>query len=377
MIYKSVYGTMILSKYCSRKEHRTVTVLYPLACRLRSISMTKELSRLLKLLNGHRVFIQTHNFPDPDAIASAFGLQELLKHFGIKTTICYHGTDVRSATASMINLLEIEMFSDRDIKMSAEDYIVTVDAQKGNSNILDLDGNEVACIDHHPTFCEAESYRFMDVRIVGSCATIIADYYRANKIKMSERVATALLYGLKMDTKDFTRSVTQMDIDIFSYLFRQADNKMIRHFQTNVLQYNELESFADSMHSIEIYNGIAFVFLDFACADAFVATVSDFILDLDAVVFVVVYSRKGNGFKFSVRSELEELDSGAITAKALKDCGSGGGHRTMAGGYADEVKLLEMSVDFRKTIQNLFLNVIEKKRGRESILADNSGKQTE
>ncbi len=339
--------------------------------------MTKELSKLLKLLNGHRVFIQTHNFPDPDAIASAFGLQELLKHFGIKTTICYHGTDVRSATASMITMLEIEMFSDRDIKMSAKDYIITVDAQKGNSNILGLDGNEVACIDHHPTFCEAESYRFMDVRIVGSCATIIADYYRANKIKMSERVATALLYGLKMDTKDFTRSITQTDIDIYSYLFRQADNKMIRHFQTNVLQYNELESFADSMHSIEIYNGIAFVFLDFICADAFVAMVSDFILDLDAVVFVVVYSKRENGFKFSVRSELDELDSGYITAKALKDCGSGGGHRTMAGGYADEVKLLEMSVDIRKTIQNLFLNVIDKKRGQESIFADNSGQQTE
>ena len=38
------------------------------------------------------------------------------------------------------------MFSDRDIKMSAKDYIITVDAQKGNSNILGLDGNEVACI---------------------------------------------------------------------------------------------------------------------------------------------------------------------------------------------------------------------------------------
>lgn len=334
--------------------------------------MTKELSQLLELLNGHRVFIQTHNFPDPDAIASAFGLQELLKRYGIKTTICYHGTDVRSATASMITLLGIEMFSDRDIGMSAEDYIITVDAQKGNSNILDLAGNEVACIDHHPTFCEAESYRFMDVRIVGSCATIIADYYRANGVEMPERVATALLYGLKMDTKDFTRSVTQMDIDVFSYLFRLADNKMIRHFQTNVLQYDELEAFADSMHSIEIYNGIAFVFLDFTCADAFVATVSDFILDLDAVVFVVVYSRRANGFKFSVRSELDELDSGDITSKALKDCGSGGGHRTMAGGYADEVKLLEMSVDFRKTIQNLFLNVINQKRGQESVIAENN-----
>ena len=334
--------------------------------------MTKELRRLLKLIKGHRVFIQTHNFPDPDAIASAFGLQELLKRYKIGSTICYHGTDLRSATASMITLLEIEMFSDKDIKMSPEDYIITVDAQKGNSNILDLDGDEVACIDHHPTFCEAESYRFRDVRIVGSCATIIADYYRANRIKMPEKVATALLYGLKMDTKDFTRSVTQMDIDIFSYLYQRADNKLIRHFQTNVLQYNELEAFADSMHNIEIYNGVAFVFLDFTCADAFVATVSDFILDLDAVVFVIVYCRKGNGFKFSVRSEMDELDSGAVTAEALKDCGSGGGHRTMAGGYADEEKLLEMSVDFQKTIENLFLTVINKKLGQENIIAEDT-----
>lgn len=330
--------------------------------------MTKELSGLLELIDGHRVFIQTHNFPDPDAIASAFGLQELLKGFGVETTICYHGADIRSATTSMITLLGIKMFSDRELGMSAEDYIITVDAQKGSSNILDLYGDEVACIDHHPTFFEAESYRFKDVRIVGSCATIIADYYRSNDIEMSEGVATALLYGLKMDTKDFTRGVTQLDIDIFSYLFRRADNKMIRHFQTSVLQYDELEAFADSMQNIEVYNGVAFVFLGFPCADAFVATVSDFILDLDTVVFVVVYSRKGEGFKFSVRSELDELDSGAITAEALKDCGSGGGHRTMAGGYADEEKLLEMGVDFRKVIQNLFLDVIDRKRGQKSVI---------
>lgn len=37
--------------------------------------------------------------------------------------------------------------------MTSDDYIITVDSQKGNANILDLVGNEVACIDHHPTFC--------------------------------------------------------------------------------------------------------------------------------------------------------------------------------------------------------------------------------
>ena len=32
------------------------------------------------MLKNHNVYIQTHNFPDPDAIASAFGLQQFLVH---------------------------------------------------------------------------------------------------------------------------------------------------------------------------------------------------------------------------------------------------------------------------------------------------------
>lgn len=40
--------------------------------------MTK-LQELLKQINRKHVYIQTHNFPDPDAIASALGIQELIK----------------------------------------------------------------------------------------------------------------------------------------------------------------------------------------------------------------------------------------------------------------------------------------------------------
>ena len=50
--------------------------------------MTK-LQELLKQINRKHVYIQTHNFPDPDAIASALGIQELLKRNGISSTICY------------------------------------------------------------------------------------------------------------------------------------------------------------------------------------------------------------------------------------------------------------------------------------------------
>lgn len=324
--------------------------------------MSPKLSELITLLKGHRVFIQTHNFPDPDAIASAFGLQVLLERFKIPTTICHHGNIERTATANMVAEFGIQMTLDSDLKdMTSDDYIITVDSQKGNANILDLIGDEVACIDHHPTFCPAD-YKYRDIRIVGSCATLIADYYMSYKMDMPRDVATALLYGLKMDTADFTRGVTELDIDVYRYLFPIADNNLIRKFQCGVIQYDELEAFVDSMKNIDIYNGVAFAFLNFPCADAFVATVSDFILNLDVVTFAVVYSRKEKGFKFSVRSELDELNAGTIAAEALKDVGSGGGHRSMAGGFAEESKLLDVSIEFNRVIQNLFLDVIDKRR---------------
>lgn len=327
--------------------------------------MAENFQNLVDLLRGHRVFIQTHNFPDQDAVASAFGLQYLLRHFGIETTICHRGAVERAVTANMVSELGIEMLSDEnddyDEPMNESDYIITVDSQKGSGNIDDLIGDEVACIDHHPTFVEVDDYKYKDVRIVGSCSTIIADYYRECGVEMSESVATALLYGLKCDTRNFTRGVTRLDVDIFNYLFAKSNHQLIRKYQAAEIEYSELNAFSDSLRNIEIYNEVGFAFLNFPCKEGFIATVSDFILDIDLVKFVVVYTRRPHGFKFSVRSELDELDAGAIVSEALKDVGLGGGHRTMAGGFADEEKVLAKSIDFNNVIQNLFLDVINKK----------------
>ncbi|MGN1341047.1 MAG: bifunctional oligoribonuclease/PAP phosphatase NrnA, partial [Oscillospiraceae bacterium] len=88
--------------------------------------MSPKLSELITLLKGHRVFIQTHNFPDPDAIASAFGLQVLLEKFKIPTTICHHGNIERTATANMVQEFGIKLTVDNDLRdMTSDDYIIT------------------------------------------------------------------------------------------------------------------------------------------------------------------------------------------------------------------------------------------------------------
>ena len=43
-------------------------------------------------------------------------------------------------------------------------------------------------------------YAFKDVRMVGACCTIIAQYFKDFGIVPDSHTATALLFGIKMDT---------------------------------------------------------------------------------------------------------------------------------------------------------------------------------
>ena len=50
-----------------------------------------EWKKLVELLKGHVVYLQTHNFPDPDALSAAYGMQIFLRANGVESTICYAG----------------------------------------------------------------------------------------------------------------------------------------------------------------------------------------------------------------------------------------------------------------------------------------------
>ncbi len=294
----------------------------------------KKLKKLIDVVSDGRIFIQTHNYPDPDAIASAFGVQKLLEHFNITSTICYDGTAEKLSALTMLSNFGIEMVPIAEIPdMCEKDKIITVDAQKYNSNLTDLIGDEVACIDHHPTIFDCE-YEYKDVRIVGACSTLIAEYFFENRIPLEENVASALLYGIKMDTADFSRGVTQHDVNMYAKLFPHADNDLLDRMKINTLEFADLKAYGSAIESITVFENVGFAYIPFECPDALIAMISDFILALDVIEFSVVYSKRNDGYKFSIRSEIPEYHAGRITQYALDGIGSGGGHARMAGGFA-------------------------------------------
>lgn len=324
--------------------------------------MTK-LDELVAQITREHVYIQTHNFPDPDAIACAFGMQELLKTKEIASTICYRGRVDRYSTEKMcqyigIDMMNIEEMSDR---LTSCDEVILVDAQKGNSNIMNMAGEEIICIDHHSIF-EKQEYRFADIRPeVGACASMIAQYFFENEIPIDERVATALTFGIRMDTKSMLRGASKLDMEMMYRLFDQCNHSIINSLENSKLYFDDLLAYSKAIYSIRVYDNISFADTGRNCPEGLIASVSDFMLALVEVNFSIVYSRKEEGIKLSVRSELPELDAGKIARDALIGIGNGGGHAQMAGGFVPFKGTDEQADMLLREIQERFYNCIIKK----------------
>jgi len=319
--------------------------------------MTK-LEELINVITKEHVYIQMHNYPDQDALASAFGLQTLLEIKGKRATICYNGQIDKYNTLMMIELLHINIFDSKEFKMKQGAEIILVDGQQGNGNMEDFVGNAIACIDHHP-IQEVTGYRFYDIRSqVGACSSIIAEYFVENNIKFSKNVATALVYGLKMDTANLSRRVSNTDIDMFCYLYKKADLEKLCSFENCCLRKEDLTAYQDAISNLRLHGRVGIAKIGDDCSEAIIGSISDFLLTLSEIDCTLVYSYRVGGLKFSVRSEAKTVDAGKIIKEALKGFGDGGGHATMAAGFIPNLSTKQEIVEMAKLVEQRVIDLV-------------------
>ncbi len=296
--------------------------------------MTK-LDRLVELLKEapDEVFIQPHNVPDPDAIASSFGLEYLLKKRGLAISIVYENELEKANALKMLELFDIQLRLSHEVgTLGKEDWTVLVDVQKGNSNVTDLVTDEVAVIDHHEHMGD-KGFRFEDIRPdIGSCSAIIAEYFIENEIPVPGNVATALLYGIFMDTDNLTRGVSNLDIEMFYRLYRLADIALINDLKGNQITKADLVDYSRAFNTVEVYGELGFLCLD-NLNDSLLGTASDIISTISGVNVVVAYSPREQGIKFSTRSITNRVKANELIRYILEGVGFGGGHDGMAGGF--------------------------------------------
>ena len=275
--------------------------------------------QLLKTLKAHkheRQIIILQDFPDPDALSSAWTYQLIAEQYDIKCDITYAGTLSHQENIALVKLTSLpalrtplQSFKNRDLS-SYQGYVL-VDNQGTTSTLV----NEVqeagipliVIVDHHNLQGDLKS-EFADIRPgVRATATIFTQYLQAGLLQldssMSEHVncATALMHGLHSDTNRLMQAKEE-DFMAAAYLSRFYDGQLLNTILRATRSKRVMDVIERSLRNRIVQNNFSIAgvgYLRYDDRDA-IPQAADFLVTEDNVHTAVVYG--------IVHDEDEELE---------------------------------------------------------------------
>lgn len=296
---------------------------------LKRVNTRKKLQQMKAIArNASRVLILLWGNPDPDSIASSFALQHLLQNDAREIIIASMGDITRPENQAMVEFLRIPMLQYDPSLVVPGTAVFTVDAQPSFFANGEITFDVV--IDHHPKGIPA-ACRIRDVRTnYGSTATILTEYFLHSRQKIPKRIATALFYGLKTDTNNLTRNVSEADIRAFRILKKYADENLIRTIELSQMPMAVLDNFGVAIASKKVVGTFLFSYLGPLDNADIAVYIADFFMRLSGINAVMVACRLPEKIVVIFRSDGFRTDVGKVAETTLQAYGTAGGHRTMA-----------------------------------------------
>lgn len=299
---------------------------------LAKVATRRRVARFRRALRGASrcAFLLQHD-PDPDAIASALALREVLGRDESNARILTCGRVTRPENRRLIEELGVRIEHVSARSLSEQENLILVDVQPTYFNV-ELD-NVAAVVDHHPPTGPFRA-RFKDVRpAYGASATIAAEYLLAEgDTLLTRELATALLYGIITDTKSLSRSASDDDLEMFAYLFPRADHTLLRRIQHPSYAPATLRRFGMALQHTHVRNGVAHAHLGRLPEDQehVVAQLAEFCLGMEGAEIAVVSGIFHDRVVMSARALWPGARLGDRLREAFDRYGSAGGHAVMA-----------------------------------------------
>lgn len=327
---------------------------------IRDREWTCKIRELTK--DAENILILTQDDPDPDALASGVALRTLLGRNRATAPIGSLGKVTRSENLNMMQFLDIQYTTIDPQSLNNYSMIAMVDVQPPyfGDRVTKAD----IIFDHHPQPANYES-SFKDIRVeYGATSTILSEYLISNNIKLSQRLATALLYGIKADTLMLGREVNPNDIEAFTYLYPLANHNIIRRIEHPSLESGEVNSFTKALKKYQLVDKVLFAHIGRVEKEDIIPRLADFCLQIAGAEWSVVSGLFQRNLVISTRNVGYVKSAGDVVKKIFSDSSIAGGHRTMA-------KAVIPVKDFKKVfgyndnrdiavrIQEIFLKVLK------------------
>ncbi|WP_435552223.1 DHH family phosphoesterase [Natrinema sp. CGMCC1.2065] len=332
-----------------------------------------ELRDQLAGIDG-RLAVMAHDNPDPDAIASAVALADIAESVGVPADACYFGDISHQENRAMVNLLELDLRNLGPTE-SLEEYsaFALVDhSRPGVNDQLPTELHVDIVIDHHPPRGPVPG-EFVDLRQgAGATSTVLTEYIERFDLGFDPSTATALLYGIRVDTNDFTREVSPADFRAASVLSPHADASVLRQIEQPSLEGDTLETIARAIKNRIQRDSVAVASVGRIGDRDALPQAADQLLAMEGVETTLVFGFNDQMVYVSARSRAADVDLGETLRDAFDRIGSAGGHADMAGaqleigilGSADDEAEIESIVSVvEEVITNRFFEAIETRPG--------------
>ncbi|WP_247731404.1 DHH family phosphoesterase [Halovivax limisalsi] len=292
----------------------------------------RRLRAALLSLDGPLAVV-THDNPDPDAIASAVALVDLAEALDVEAQACYFGEISHQENRAMVNLLDLDIERvDESDDIDEYGSIALVDhSRPGVNDGLAPDRDVDIVIDHHPPRGPVAG-RFVDLRTaVGATSTVMAEYVDKSGVAFDGRTATALLYGIRVDTNDFTRETSSLDFEAAATLRPHADADVLERIEQPTIDGETLDTIARAIKRRVRYDDVIVASAGQIASRDALPQAADRLLSIEGVATTLVFGMLDEMVFCSARSRDRNLDLGEVIRDAFEPIGSAGGHSDMAG----------------------------------------------
>ncbi|WP_254767535.1 DHH family phosphoesterase [Salinilacihabitans rarus] len=290
------------------------------------------LRRHLSRLDGPLAVV-AHDNPDPDAIASAVALRNIAAAVGVEAEACYYGEISHQENRAMVNLLDLELrnLAPEDSLAEFASFALVDHSRPGVNDGLPEDLEADVVIDHHPPRGPVPG-AFVDLREdVGATSTMLVDYLDRFGLDVDRRTATALLYGIQIDTDDFTREVAASDFEAAATLRPLVDERLLERIEQPTVEGETFDTIARAIKNRTQRGSVVAASAGRIASRDAIPQAADQLLSMTGIDTTLVFGFRDEEVYVSARSRANDVDLGETLRDAFGQIGSAGGHADMAG----------------------------------------------
>ncbi|MCL4178889.1 MAG: DHH family phosphoesterase [Verrucomicrobia bacterium] len=295
--------------------------------------------RLLEFLERNRdtlspLLILPHDFPDPDALSAAFGLQYLAQQrFGIESRIAFGGVIGRVENRAMVKLLRIPAHPLHKTDFKRYKQVALVDTQPAfRNNPFPRQRRATLVIDQHASLEPPNAELTLVDPGCGATCVIVAQALLLAAVEIPARLATALAYGILSDTLDLYRATRPDVVETYLSVLHHSDMRALARIQNPPRSRSYFVTLSRCVREAVMRQRLIVSHLGAVKVPEMVAQMAEHLLTYDRASWAFCTGRYKGRLHLSLRTSRPDAQAGEVLRDIVDSPKNAGGHRAIAGG---------------------------------------------